>query len=81
MRVSTTYRGATDTRGACIVVRFDGRRRTVSYNYSADVVTGAHESAVRDALAHAGLEVSEIALTGGTNRGFRFLVATAGGAA
>ena len=77
MRVRTTYYGPTDTRGSRIVVHFDDRQRTVSYDYAA---VDPHESAVCEALRHAGLEFGPVTPTGRTSRGYRFLVAVGGAA-
>jgi hypothetical protein len=45
--IRTRYAGPTDTRGSRIIVSWDGKRRTVPFDYSA---TNAHEAAVAVAL-------------------------------
>ena len=47
VQVKTTYKGPTDTAGAKIVCKYNGKQKTFSYDYSAHC---AHESAAKRVL-------------------------------
>jgi hypothetical protein len=72
MRVTTSFVGATDSRGARILVRWPGHRRLVPYRYECSG-SDVHAFAVRHALAGAGVSVELLRLAGETRSGTGFV--------
>lgn len=71
MYVTTTYSGATNTRGSRIIVKGDGRQKSFPFDYAA---RDAHIAAVGQFLEYLGYGTYSINVEKSLTRGYAFRV-------